>query len=114
LLGVVGAAAVITLCVMFITAHAITLLSGPRRGPRWVEALGEEDTTDQPRGRIIRSGVVLGILAIAFELPFLYLVANPVYLPSGGSVVLMLQIAAALVWTAFYFRLPRQRRTTDA
>ena len=104
--GLIGMAAVLMLCYLFISAQAITFWSGPRAGPKWATFFGYMNPSEGPIKYPRLNAGVLALFALAFEGGSAYIALHPEFLPPGGSFVLALQIVLAAVWTVFFFRLP--------
>jgi hypothetical protein len=109
LAGIVGMAGVVTIGFMFLSARAITIWSTPRLGPKWVAFFASLDPFEEARAVPRRSAVLLGVLALVFELGITYAALHPELLPPGGSLIFAIQVALAVVWTVYFLRLPRRR-----
>jgi hypothetical protein len=108
LAGVVGICAIVTVGFLFLSARAITIWSGPRRGPNWALFFAQFDPDETLTPIPRRSGIGLAVLATAFESGMAYVAAHPAEATVAGSVAIAIQIGIAIAWTVYFFRLPKR------
>lgn len=112
LAGIVGASAVVLVGYMFLSARAISVWNGPRTGPRWATFFGYFDPSEVNRIKR-RAAYWYAALAGLFELGIAYPAVHPELLPMGGSLVFAVQIAFAIGWATYFWKLPRGSWATE-
>jgi hypothetical protein len=106
--GIVGMCALFTLVFMFMSARAITIWSGSRRGPRWATFFGqfapEEAVETIPRREALGYAGLAGVV----EFVLAYAAAHPLVARFEGSAVIAVQIGLAVIWATYFSRLPKR------